>query len=206
MGERSPVRLEVFAGGIVPFEDDNLGFGVAASEEDFDAGGIFGFRLDFWLSYLLRLGGEIDFASHDVDGGPIFYPGHIDRIYFLVPLTFEPSFGDPARPWSIGFSIAPGLQVVVPDVDGLIEDIEAFNGRFIDEDDFVAFDLRAAITARVPLDTSNSVQFFVRGAFDFSWGTADVFVRNAIGRVLEHRRDQIDLSALSIVGGLAIVW
>src|SRR5690606_15300079 len=179
IADRTPVRLDVLFGAFIPFENDNLGFGAAASDESFDVGGMFGFRLDFWLTENVRLGGEIDFASHDVDGGPIFFPGRLDRVFFLVPLTIEQSFGDPNMPWTIGVSIAPGFQVAIPDVDHFIEDIEAFSGRFIDQDTFVALNVRASVAIRVPI--TPTVRFFTQGAFDFAWGTADVFVRNAIG-------------------------
>ena len=200
----SPFRIDVAFGAIVPFEDSGTAFGVDTSNENFDAGAYFGIRVQARLNRYFRLGGEIDFAGHDVEQGDVFFPGSMGRIYFLVPFTLEIPFGAEELPMSIGATVAPGLQLAIPSVDHAFEDFSAFSGRFIDEDSFAAFNLRAAVAFRAPL--SYSLRFFIEGAYDWAVGEADVTVRNTFGSVIERRSGDIDLSALQVMLGFSLVF
>jgi hypothetical protein len=201
---RDAFRVDFLFGGFVPFDDEGMGFGQATSDENFDAGSAFGFGFSGSVGPLTRFGVEFDFVSHEVDGGNVFFPGDLHRFYLLFPVSIDIPFGDADMPFRLGFSIAPGFQIAYPDVDELFQDFNAFNGRFIDEEAFPAVDVRASVTLRGPI--GHHAHVLLQAAFDWSYGTAEVEVHNAIGQVLDRRRDEIDLSGLSILGGLSIIW
>jgi len=198
-----PLRFDVLLGAIVPFEESGMAFGAATSDEDFDPGAMFGFRLQVGLDENFYVGGEIDFAAHDVGQGDVFFPGDLGRIYLMAPFSFIGHVGE-GELVEIGLSIAPGLQIALPDVDRDFEDLQLFLGRFIDEDDFVAFTLRAAARISFPIDWG--LRFFFEGSYDWAYGEAEVEVRNAFGQLIERRRDEVDLSALNLFAGFSVTF
>jgi hypothetical protein len=198
------VRVDMFIGAIVPQENSGMALGRAAARESFDAGGMFGLRLQAWVADYVRIGGEIDFAAHDVGGGDVLYPGELSRVYLLVPVSFELPFGREDQPFSFGVTVAPGIQVAVPDIDHAIEDFEAFNGRFIDQDAFVGPTLRAAATLRIPIN--ERWRGLVEVQYDWAFGYADVRVRNAIGQTVASRSDDVDLGSWNIFIGASLAF
>jgi hypothetical protein len=197
-----PLRMDFLAGAIVPFEQSGLAFGSKTSSEKFEAGAIIGLRFQYELVQYLFFGVEFDFASHDVDTGDVLFEGDLDRLYFLFPLTLSLPLGPRRYPVFLEFSVAPGVQVALPDVDKRFRDEQAFFfGRFFDEDDFAAFDLRAAVALRLPLGPWT--RFFVELSYDWAVGKAETEVfEEFFGRV-ERREDQVDLSALNVLVGLS---
>jgi hypothetical protein len=199
-----PLRFDLLLGAVVPFEESGMAFGRDTTDERFDAGVLFGLRFQGEVARNFFLGVELDFASHDAHEGEVFLRGDINRFYFLVPFTCSFPVGpvDPGfRPIRIEASVSPGFQVVMPAVDFFFERRQAFLGRFIDERDFVAFNLRAAVSARFPISPFS--EFFVETSYDWAAGFAEVLIRNAAGTVIERRAGDVDLSALNALAGFA---
>lgn len=199
-----PLRFDMLFGSFIPFEDSGMAFGASTADEDFDVGGGFGFRIQARLNKVLSIGGQIDFQFHDVNPGEVFFDGQMTRFFFMVPVTLDLPLGSGRRPATLGLTVAPGVQVVSPDVSHFVEDREAFLGRFIDQDDFAGFSLRIGATLRVPLSPFG--HFFIDAAYDWAVGRADVAVRNSFGTVIEDRSDDVDLSGLSIMVGWAFLF
>lgn len=194
------VRFDFTGGALVPFENSGLAFGKATSREHFDSGAMFGFRIQAELGRGLRIGGEIDFGGHDVSSGELLFPGYLSRIYFMAPVTYEIAPGSERRTPRLAFTVAPGMQVAIPYIDHHVRDIEALYGHYLEEDDFVAFALRAGLALRWPV--SEPFHIFVETTYDWSVGHTTVTVTGLRGQLLERRSDHIDLSSLNVLVGL----
>src|SRR5262245_16583344 len=121
-------------------------------DEDFDVGFTTDFKFQGEVLPHFFLGGEFAFAGHEVnDAGRLFFEGWLSRFYLMVPIEVDiPIAGYEDNPFSIRFGVAPGMQVVDPYVDHDVEDAAFINGFDIDEDAFVAFNLRARVGMRFP--------------------------------------------------------
>ena len=198
------LRFDFLFGAMVNFDNSGMAFGRATSDENFDAGGGFGFRLQAEVAWNFYIGGEIDFTFHDVDIGEVFFPGYFSRMYFMLPMTYEWRMGTHPMAPSLDFTVAPGVQIVFPSVDHDFQDFQAFMGRFIEQDEFAGFTLRAALTFRVP--TNEFSHFFFETSYDWAYGRADVEVLDGFGLVIEQRSADVDLSSLQLMLGWTLLF
>jgi hypothetical protein len=207
----------LFAGsagaGLVPTEhrfnfDLSVGpFIPIEGKEDYDVGGTIDLKLQGEVVRYFFVGGEFAYAGHDKnDVSRVFYEGSLNRFFFLVPLELDlPFFGAEENPMSVRFGVAPGLQLVDPVVSDHFEDLAFSEGVRIEEDTIVAFDVRLRVGLRIPVGPHFG--FTLEAAYDWAEATGETRERDAFtGEELFRSRGHVNLSGVSVLLGIQIVW
>ena len=198
-------------GGLVP-TDHRFNFDVGAGPyipiegpEELDVGGTFDMKFQGEVVRYLFLGAEFAYAGESKDAGRVWSEGSLHRFFLLIPVEVDlPFAGEPENPFSVRFGLAPGMQIAAPVVDPDLEDLLECNGYDLDEDALVAFNVRARIGVRLPIDPHYG--FLTETAFDWSEGHAKATLTDFLGGTEERIKTYVNLSGVSVLVGLEFVW
>jgi hypothetical protein len=178
---------------------------VIERDEDFDVGGTVDFKFQARVAGPLFLGAELAFASHNKNAGELLSDGTLNRYFLLLPVEIDvPLGGWRENPFSLRFGLAPGIQIADPIVDQDLQDALAFSGLRLEEDTFVAFNVRARVGLRMPVDPHFG--FLVEAAFDWAEGRGFARIRDFSGATVDSAHRHINLSAVSVLFGFQIVF
>jgi hypothetical protein len=195
--QRHPLmNFDVAMGPFFPFD----------GHEDFDAGVMVDFKFQAEVVPHFFLGGEFAFAGHDVnDTGRLFFDGWLSRFYLMAPIEVDiPIAGYEDNPFSIRFGVAPGMLVVDPYVDHDVDDAAFINGFDIEEEAFVAFNLRGRVGLRFPIGPYFGV--ILEGVYDWAQGTGKTKVHDFLAGTTTTTKRFLDLSGVSVLFGIQMVF
>jgi hypothetical protein len=173
--------------------------------EDFDVGATVDLLLEGEVVRFLFLGGEFAYAGHSKNSGRLLSDGTMHRFFFLVPIEVDlPFAGDPENPFSVRFGVAPGLQLAVPVVDPDLDDLLRLNSFRLKEESAVAFDVRARITLRLPLDPHFG--FIIAAAYDYAEAKMRARLDDLLTGAVDREKKWVNLSGVSVLLGFEFVF
>jgi hypothetical protein len=188
-------NFDISAGPYIPIE----------GPESLDVGGTFDMKFQGEVVRYLFLGAEFAYAGEGKDSGRVWSEGTLHRFFLLVPLEVDlPFAGEPENPFSVRLGLAPGIQIVDPEVDPDLEDLLRFNDLDLHEEALVAFNVRARVGVRLPIDPHFG--FIIETAFDWSEGHARARLTDFLSGTEERIRKYVNLSGVSVLFGLQFVW